>query len=251
MIAADAGARLPQSGHGCRNRQPFSSFPLACLIATAAVLLTGCSTASPRYRASERQDRVQTTAPVSDGDESRFAAKIRQEEAGEDDRKVDLTSVRAQTVRDPDSADVRAVDPVGIDRDKVLLDVVGYLGTPYRHGGTTKDGLDCSGFTSQVYTESLQLHLPRSTREQFEAGTEVDKERLQFGDLVFFNTTGHSPSHVGIYIEEDLFAHASVTQGVTISSLESTYYRKRYVGAKRVVADPGRQPAEQGTPERK
>ena len=59
-------------------------------------------------------------------------------------------------------------------------------------------------------------------------------EELQFGDLVFFNTTGRSPSHVGIYLEDDLFAHASVTYGVTISSLESTYYRKRLVGARRV-----------------
>jgi murein DD-endopeptidase / murein LD-carboxypeptidase len=66
----------------------------------------------------------------------------------------------------------------------------------------------------------------------------VEKEQLRFGDLVFFNTTGYAPSHVGIYIEDDLFAHASVTQGVTISSMESTYYRKRFVGARRVVEEP-------------
>jgi cell wall-associated NlpC family hydrolase len=72
-------------------------------------------------------------------------------------------------------------------------------------------------------------------RAQYGVGSDVAKPDLQFGDLVFFNTTGRSPSHVGIYIEDDLFAHASVSYGVTISSLESTYYRKRYVGARRVV----------------
>jgi cell wall-associated NlpC family hydrolase len=63
----------------------------------------------------------------------------------------------------------------------------------------------------------------------------VEAESLMFGDLVFFNTTGTIPSHVGIYIEDDLFAHASVTNGVTFGSLEAEYYRERYVGARRIV----------------
>jgi cell wall-associated NlpC family hydrolase len=68
-------------------------------------------------------------------------------------------------------------------------------------------------------------------------GVEVERDSLQFGDLVFFNTTGRAPSHVGIYIEDYLFAHASVSSGVTISSLESTYYKGRYVGARRIVGN--------------
>jgi cell wall-associated NlpC family hydrolase len=99
----------------------------------------------------------------------------------------------------------------------------------------SKEGIDCSGFASRVYAEATAHLIPRSTTEQFYIGQEVDKGDLQFGDLVFFNTTGRRPSHVGIYIEDDLFAHASVLSGVTISSLESTYYRKRYVGARRMV----------------
>ena len=79
------------------------------------------------------------------------------------------------------------------------------------------------------------MSLPRSARDQFRVGAVVDSDQLEFGDLVFFNTTGRSPSHVGIYLEDDLFAHASVTSGVTISSLESTYYKKRFLGARRLV----------------
>jgi cell wall-associated NlpC family hydrolase len=86
-----------------------------------------------------------------------------------------------------------------------------------------------------VYDSAVQRRLPRSTVEQFRIGTKVGRGDLQFGDLVFFNTTGRVPSHVGIYIEDDLFAHASVTRGVTLSSIESSYYRKRFVGARRIV----------------
>jgi cell wall-associated NlpC family hydrolase len=80
----------------------------------------------------------------------------------------------------------------------------------------------------------MNVTLPRTAREQFASGKGVDESSLLFGDLVFFNTTGSGASHVGIYLEDDLFAHASVSYGVTISSLESTYYRKRFLGARRL-----------------
>jgi len=125
--------------------------------------------------------------------------------------------------------------PQGIHRDRLLLELAGYLGVPYEYGGTTKRGIDCSGLTQRVYQGALLPKLPRSTAEQFRAGRPVEAESLMFGDLVFFNTTGTIPSHVGIYIEDDLFAHASVTNGVTFGSLEAEYYRERYVGARRIV----------------
>jgi lipoprotein Spr len=236
MIAR--GARVqphrPRSG---RRSHAFCSFlPVALTLAcVAASGVAGCGTASPRYRTPERQ--AQTAPPVHDEDETRFATKIREEEAREDDRKVDVDAVTAGVAPIPESAGLTPPAPPGIDRDRVLLDVVSYLGTPYRHGGATKGGIDCSGFTSRVYTETLRLQLPRSTTEQFQSGAGVSRDQLQFGDLVFFNTTGRVPSHVGIFIEDDLFAHASVTQGVTISSLQSTYFKKRFVGARRIVPD--------------
>ncbi len=87
----------------------------------------------------------------------------------------------------------------------------------------------------RVYKNSVGKTLPRSSGEQFKMGIPVTYRDLKFGDLVFFNTTGEVASHVGIYLGDDLFAHASVSLGVTISSLESFYYKQRYEGARRIV----------------
>jgi cell wall-associated NlpC family hydrolase len=125
--------------------------------------------------------------------------------------------------------------PAALNRDDVLLEIVSLLGVPYEYGGAGRGGMDCSAFTEAVYGGALRVQIPRSTSDQFREGTEIERDRLRFGDLVFFNTTGESPSHVGIYIEDDLFAHASVSYGVTISSMESQYYRDRFVGARRII----------------
>jgi cell wall-associated NlpC family hydrolase len=202
---------------------------LVCII--APLLLTGCSSSSPRFRSTPERE-----APHDEDDELRFATRIRAEEEREDDKQVDIEQVRKRLA--PGGVARRRysnMTPDGIDRDRLLLDVVSYLGTPYKYGGNTKEGIDCSGFTARVYESGASRQLPRSAREQFGVGSPVIKSNLAFGDLVFFNTTGRRPSHVGIYIEDDLFAHASVTRGVTFSSLESTYYRKRFVGARRIV----------------
>ncbi len=203
---------------------------VACAIALA--VLSGCSSPAPRFRA--EPDRA--AKGREDEDEIRFAAKIREETRREDDRAVDTEKVRERLAARPKPAGAYSnKTPAGLDRDRVLLDVVSFLGVPYLYGGEGREGIDCSGFTSLVYQNAVRRSLPRSAREQFDVGMAVEKNDLQFGDLVFFNTTGQRPSHVGIYIEDDLFAHASVTQGVTFSSLESTYYRNRFVGARRVV----------------
>jgi len=164
----------------------------------------------------------------------RDAGRIKNEVLTEDDKKVDVPQVRRKLEKKRTGPVVDDAPP-GLNRDRLLLDVISYLGAPYRYGGTSRKGVDCSGFTSRVYSTAADVALPRSTREQFTVGTRVRRSELRFGDLVFFNTTGKTPSHVGIYIEEDLFAHASVSDGVTFSSLESAYYKKRFVGARRVV----------------
>jgi len=203
---------------------------IASLLVLLSVLcLAGCSSSAPRFRSEDRE----TGGIIQDENEFRFASKIREEEALEDDRKVDLQTVKERLASDTASTGDESL--AGVNRDQFLLNVVSYLGAPYLFGGVSKSGIDCSGLISTIYARSLSMALPRSTRDQFQIGTPVQKEELQFGDLVFFNTTGYSPSHVGVFIEDDLFAHASVTQGVTISSLESTYYRKRFVGARRVI----------------
>lgn len=116
--------------------------------------------------------------------------------------------------------------------DKVIDDVIG---TKYRTGGTTTNGFDCSGFTMYVF-KHLGINLPHQSGSQFSMGTSVSKGDLRAGDLVFFNTSGSGVSHVGIYVGDGKFAHASTSRGVVVSSLSESYYVNRYVGAKRVMS---------------
>lgn len=109
------------------------------------------------------------------------------------------------------------------------------VGTPYKWGGTTVQGFDCSGFIRYVFNQ-FETKLPRTSRSQAKVGTKVDKDDLRPGDLVFFNTNGIGISHAGIYIGEGKFAHSSSSRGVSISKLSDSYYEKRYVTARRIVS---------------
>jgi cell wall-associated NlpC family hydrolase len=120
-------------------------------------------------------------------------------------------------------------------REKIIFEIVKYLETPYQYGGESFKGIDCSAFTKQVFKNSLNKDLPRTASEQFLIGSDVGGLiDLKFGDLVFFDTQkAKYPGHVGIYVGNNLFAHSSSSRGVTVSSLQSSYYKNRYVGAKR------------------
>lgn len=112
-----------------------------------------------------------------------------------------------------------------------------YLGTPYKYGGTTPSGFDCSAFVQQVYKD-LGISIPRDTGSQYQQGKAVSKSNLVSGDLVFFNTSGKGVSHVGLYIGDNKFVHAATSTGVSVTSLNDPYYwGSKYVGAKRVVEE--------------
>ncbi|WP_461200846.1 C40 family peptidase [Anoxybacillus sp. TBDG-1] len=110
-----------------------------------------------------------------------------------------------------------------------------YVGVPYQFGGSSEKGFDCSGFTRHVMS-GLGVTLARTTAEQYKQGSAVKKEDLRVGDLVFFETYKKGPSHAGIYIGDNQFIHASSSKGIIVTSLDDSYYKKRYIGARRVLA---------------
>jgi LysM repeat protein len=122
------------------------------------------------------------------------------------------------------------------DEQKMLVKVVkGFLGTPYRLGGSTVRGIDCSGFVVKIY-EFFDVSLPRTAREQSQVGMKVSREELEVGDLVFFNTR-RAFGHVGIYIGNNEFIHAAAgrrNRAVRIDSLDKPHYNKRFIKAVRL-----------------
>lgn len=111
------------------------------------------------------------------------------------------------------------------------------IGVDYRFGGNTPDqGLDCSGLIRYVFQQATGLSLPRSAREQARVGQSVSKDKLQPGDLVFFNTRRFQFSHVGLYIGDNRFIHAPSAGGaVQVVSLDNAYWQKAFNGARRIV----------------
>jgi cell wall-associated NlpC family hydrolase len=225
---------------GLRHNE--SNFSIVCKhsiflmvgIAITIFMVEGCSSSSPRFggegKKSSRTESGSTHGP-------RFASKEAEEESKENDKKPDAKVVEriSSGTRDFRKEKNEALKP--LDQSKMMREISKYMGVPYVLGGTGKEGMDCSGYTMTIYKNSIGKQLPRSSAEQSKLGNTVELADLKFGDLIFFNTTGESASHVGIYLGDDLFAHASVSLGVTISSLQSSYFAKRYETARRIVRD--------------
>lgn len=120
---------------------------------------------------------------------------------------------------------------------KDLLESVDeWYGVRYRTGGTSKSGVDCSGFTVAVYASLYGITIPRVSREQYRVSRKISTTELEEGDLVFFNTNGSGVSHVGVYLGNNKFIHASVSRGVMVNDLFESYYLKRFYGAGRIEA---------------
>ncbi len=126
-------------------------------------------------------------------------------------------------------------------KSRIMDQYADWKGVRYRLGGSTKKGIDCSGFVQRTFREQFGLELPRSTYEQQEMGKSVSRSNLRTGDLVLFRA-GSTGRHVGIYIGNNQFVHASTSSGVIISSMNEPYWKKRYNEARRVLSTAANKP---------
>jgi cell wall-associated NlpC family hydrolase len=135
----------------------------------------------------------------------------------------------------PGDASERSVGPIA--GDTVAGDALTFQGIPYRAAGTDPSGFDCSGLVLYVFARH-GIAVPRSVAEQFRIGRDVNVDRLEPGDLVFFRINGRDVSHVGIAVGAGRFVHAPSARGtVRVSLLDAPYWAKRYAGARRVGGD--------------
>jgi probable lipoprotein NlpC len=116
----------------------------------------------------------------------------------------------------------------------LLESMISWKGTPYRYGGSSKKGTDCSGFVTSVYNEVYGKQLQRSSKDMVKDVKYVSKKEMKAGDILFFKINGKSISHVGIYIANNKFIHASTKSGVVVNDLDQEYYVKTFYKAGRV-----------------
>ena len=188
-----------------------------------------------RHNAKRRKATKKTIVPTQYAENTTKAEDIQDDledeellEEEEEDESIDI----ALTALSESKADTQ--------QQKILLDTAfSYLGTPYRHGGITRKGMDCSGFVSTAF-KSIEIPLSRSSQEMATQGKKIKLSNVQVGDLLFFKTLRKNRiSHVGLVVDVDggevKFIHASSKRGVVISSLSDAYYKKAFRIAKRVM----------------
>lgn len=189
--------------------------------------LSGCGPTAPRFRVAESAPAAKNERETVSRPDTADAG-ITDVEAASDEAAGVMSGSRSFKTEKNSAIS-------NLDQAKMMREISKMMGVSYKLGGMDDEGIDCSAYTMNVYKNAMGKQIPRNSAEQYKVGEEVEYDDLKFGDLVFFNTTGESASHVGIYLGDDLFAHASVSLGVTISSIESFYYKKRYEGARRII----------------
>jgi hypothetical protein len=143
-------------------------------------------------------------------------------------QKAEYTPTQSNRLIQKKYASILSV-PEGEIRNIALYEFIDeWTGTPYKYGGCSKSGADCSGFTGALYSEVYKRTIPRTTSDIEKQTKAVDKSNLREGDMVIFDIEGKKSSHVGVYLLNGRFVHASSSKGVIISTLDSPYYQKHF-----------------------
>lgn len=119
-------------------------------------------------------------------------------------------------------------------KSEILKEFRGWEGTPHKMGGNSKDGIDCSGFAHHIFKAVFHLNVPRSTELFLKAGIKISKDDLRPGDIVIFRPHSY-PRHVGVYVGDNHFIHASTSKGVMLSDLDNPYWKKHYRMSRRIL----------------
>lgn len=145
-------------------------------------------------------------------------------------------NAKDDTTRAHDYAATGGIEPAAGQRSELLLRALGLVGVQYKYGGSSPDtGFDCSGLVHYVFGHAVGLALPRNAEEISRMGSQIGRDELEPGDLVFFDTLRRPYSHVGIYLGEQRFIHAPSQGGqVEIVSMTGRYWQSRYNGARRI-----------------
>jgi cell wall-associated NlpC family hydrolase len=210
-------------------------------------LMVGCSSSSnsarfknkgeqtdkndPNVRFTSNESKTSVIPDSSNTDE--ISDENDSEELPDETHSIDISSIMQKIGTSKDSKNLPSDNSI---KEKMLMEIIKYLDTPYKYGGNSKNGIDCSAFTQAIFQNTFSVVLLRSARDQYTQGFVVDdRGKLQFGDLIFFNTRRRvRPGHVGIYIGDNLFAHSSSKNGVIVSSLDLDYYSQRFMGGRRI-----------------
>ncbi len=209
------------------------------------LLILGCSSSSNtvRYKVKGDQQKSEPKVRFTLNDPNTLSSDTTNIEEMSDDsdseelpnetQSIDISSIMQKIQTNKDSKNIPGDNSL---KERMLMEIIKYLDTPYKYGGSSKNGIDCSAFTQAIFQNTFSVSLLRSARDQYTEGSIIDnREGLQFGDLIFFNTRRRvHPGHVGIYIGDNLFAHSSSKNGVIVSSLDMDYYSKRFMGGRRL-----------------
>jgi lipoprotein Spr len=226
------------------------------------VMLTGCASMRPISSANTKQQTASTSTPVKAAPKSveakkndiKFLDEItanpqltaaipdtkteKKETMSVDATEAILAGNNSRSSGSLSTLQIKYAELLGTDADQVettelLKAADSWYGTRYQMGGTSKSGIDCSAFVQAVYLTAFGMMVPRTAYEQYKAANHISAVDMKEGDLVFFNTTG-GVSHVGIYLRNNKFIHASSSRGETVSDLFDPYYLKRFLGIGRI-----------------